>query len=102
MRDWKNIDWKNVRAVKLDVPPNTGDRMEKVWVFISRDAEGRENVCGSLMGPMGAQPLMTGNPKILELMKPIARDMALANEHTGRTIHLICFSNREEIVGWHQ
>lgn len=42
-------------------PPNDAPPVECVWMFVSRDKEGRENVCGSLMGDLGVQPLMTGN-----------------------------------------
>jgi hypothetical protein len=83
-------------------PPNDGPPMERVWAFVSRDAQGHENVCGVVLGPTGAQPLITGNPRVLEQFKGIAREIALATSNTndGRTIHLLSFSNREEVEGW--
>jgi hypothetical protein len=81
-------------------PPNTAPPVERVWMFVSRDEEGRENVCGSLMGALDSQPLMTGNPRVLELMKPFAQELAEACAGTGRTIHLLCFTNREELEDW--
>lgn len=80
-------------------PPNDGDPVERVWMFVSRDKQGRENVCGSLMGALGIQPLMTGNPKTLEVMKAAARALADATEGTGRTVHLLSFAGREEVEG---
>lgn len=80
-------------------PPNTAPPVERVWMFVSRDEEGRENVCGSLIGSLGTQPLMTGNPRVLELMKPFARELEEACP-AGRTIHLLCFTNREELEDW--
>jgi hypothetical protein len=79
-------------------PPNTGERVERVWMFVSRDAEGKENVCGAMLGVMGWQPFITGNPHILELMKAPARK--LAKSETGKTIHLLSFGVREEVEGW--
>jgi hypothetical protein len=73
--------------------------MEKIWVFVSRDKEDKENVCGSLSGALGKQPLMTGNAKTLELMKPLARALAAAAP-PDKTIHLLTFSNREEVTEW--
>jgi hypothetical protein len=34
-------------------PPNTTPPVERVWMFVSRDAAGQENVCGFLMGALG-------------------------------------------------
>ncbi len=83
-------------------PPNDGDGYNQVWAFISRDQDGKENVCGSLMGELGTQPMMTGNPKVLKLMTPMAQAMARQLKTSGSklTIHLVRFSKREEIEGW--
>lgn len=82
------------------VPPNTGPPIEKVWMFISRDKEGHENVCGGYMGALGTQPMITGNPRVLEIMRPIAAFLAEESEPLGRTIHLLEFTNRQEITEW--
>lgn len=82
------------------VPPNTEPPVQRVWMFVSRDEAGRENVCGVLMGSLGSQPLMTGNPRVLEMMKPAARMLAKESVGTGRTIHLLSFTNREELEDW--
>lgn len=86
----------------IDMPPNTGPKMTEIWAFVSRDQQGRENVCGASLGAPGSfdmQPLMSGNPKIIEIMKPIAK---VLQQHlpAGRTIHLLRFTNREEIQDW--
>jgi hypothetical protein len=80
--------------------PNDGPVIERVWMFVSRDKDGNENVMGSLMGRLGTQPLITGNPRILDLMKPLAAEAAQKCEGTGQTVHLISFSNRDEVEGW--
>jgi hypothetical protein len=81
-------------------PPNDLPVAERVWMFVSRDKQGRENVCGSLMGELGIQPLMTDSPRVLKLMMPWARRLAAECAGTDRTIHLLSFSHREEIEGW--
>lgn len=84
---------------EIDNPPNNAPPVERVWMFVSRDAEGMENVCGANMGAvLGWQPLITGNPKIHELHKVLARKFAGAV--TDKTIHLLVFTKREEIEGW--
>jgi hypothetical protein len=86
--------------VIVETPPNDAPAMDEVWVWVSRDKEGRENVCGSLIGSIGTQPLMTGNPRIFELMRPLAQELRAHAEATGRTIHLLRFSARQEIPEW--
>lgn len=82
------------------IPANDGPPMERVWAFVSRDTEGHENVCGIVMHPLGTQPMITGNPRVLEIMKGIARDIANDSKMTDRTIHLLSFTQREEVEGW--
>jgi hypothetical protein len=78
-------------------PPNTGASVERVWMFVSRDELGKENVCGFITA-LGATPMITGNPDKLENFKILAREIAATA--TGKTIHLLTFSNREELEGW--
>ena len=83
---------------EIDNPPNTAPPVERVWMFVSRDAEGRENACGARIGDLGWQPLITGNPKILEIHKVLARKFAYTVP--DKTIHLLVFTKREEIEEW--
>jgi hypothetical protein len=80
-------------------PPNDGPPVDCVWMFVSRDEQGRENVCGSLMGYLGTQPMITGNPRTLELMTTLAREMR-KQLPPDRTMHLLKFTNREEVENW--
>lgn len=81
-------------------PPNDAPPVKRVWMFVSRDKEGRENVCGSLMGELGIQPLMTGNKRVLKLMMPGALALAKECQGTDRTIELLVFTCRKEVVDW--
>src|SRR6266702_4610530 len=87
-----------IEVATVITPPNTRPPIEKVWVFISRDAEGREAVCGSIVGALGMQPLMTSNPDLMPHFLQAARILQQSN--TERTIHLVDFSRRREIVEW--
>lgn len=85
----------------IDNPPNTAPPVEKVWMFVSRDAEGHEHVCGAEIGFMGMQPLITGNEHMLEkVYKPLAVRTLPFMESTGKTLHLLEFSNRKEVTDW--
>jgi hypothetical protein len=86
--------------VMILTPANTAPPVKRVWMFVSRDAEGRENVCGSLMGELGIQPLMTGNPRLLKKFMPVARELARQCAGTERTIELLVFTCRKEVVDW--
>lgn len=84
----------------LLTPPNNGPEVKRVWMFVSRDKDGRENVCGSLMGSLGTQPLMTGNPRVLAKMIPVAQEIARMCEGTDRTTELLVFTCRKEVMDW--
>lgn len=78
-------------------PPNTCDPVERVWMFVSRDKLGKENACG-FVSALGPTPMITGNPAVLESFKILAREIASVD--SGKTIHLLSFTNREELEGW--
>jgi hypothetical protein len=84
----------------IDNPPNTGQPVERVWMFVSRDVDGRENVCGALIGEIGMQPLITANPRIHGMHRALAAHLRAAEPETGKTIHLLVFTHREEIEEW--
>ena len=86
--------------VFVETPANTAPPVEAVWMIVSRDQEGRENVCGSLLGPLGFTPFMTGNPAILERFRALIPNLARTAAQEGRTIHLLRFGQREEIESW--
>jgi hypothetical protein len=86
-------------ATIVKVTPNTGSPMKEVWAFVSRDKEGRENAIGCTLGPLGATPMITGNPDTLKIFKPLVAEVREAAKGV-QTIHLLHFTNREEIEEW--
>jgi hypothetical protein len=81
-------------------PPNSGPRMREVWAFVSRDALGRENVLGANFGGGEMVALMTGNPRMFEIFARYVLEFQVLLEAGDKTIHLLHFTNREEI-DWH-
>lgn len=79
---------------------NTAPPVREVWMFVSRDRDGQENTLGSVIGALGTQPLITGNPRVLEIFKAAAvrvREEMKKHPEAGQTIHLLRFTQREEV-----
>ena len=77
---------------------NTAPPMTEVWAFVSRDRDGNENIVGSLAGPMGVQPFLTGNRQVFGLFLELVREMrAQLPPDSPQTLHLLHFTNREEL-----
>jgi len=84
----------------VTLTPNTGPPMKEVWAFVSRDKEGRENVIGGVLGGgLGSIQLITGNPDTLKIFTRLAKEVEAAAAGV-QTIHLLHFTNREEIEEW--
>lgn len=85
----------------IENPPNTAPPVEKIWMFVSRDAQGHEHVCGAEIGGVGIQPMITGNERTLaRVFMPMALKTLPLMELTGKTLHLLEFTNRKEITDW--
>jgi hypothetical protein len=84
----------------VEVTPNTGPPIKEIFAFVSRDASGQENVIGGTVPGLGMIQLMTGNPKTFETFKRLVAEARPGLEAGGQTIHLLHFSNREEILKW--
>lgn len=80
--------------------PNDGPAIREIWAFVSRDSVGRENVIAGTLPIIGMTPLMTGNPKTFEIYKRIVRDALEQLEAGGQTIHLLRFTERQEVEPW--
>jgi hypothetical protein len=70
--------------------------INEIWAFVSVDPEdGYEGVISApLMGPGSQVPLIAADPKRLDSLWPIARNIAAV---TGVKCKLVKFWNREEI-----
>ena len=73
-------------------PPNTIPVISDLWVFLSIDARGNEGVCGAHT-PLGWTPLVTADPKLLDQLRPMAREIA---QRTGLRVRMVRFTQRVE------
>lgn len=74
-------------------PPNTLLSIDKLWAYVSRDADGNEGLCAASIHGM-LTPLIAADQARLSSITPIAEKVA---ELTGKTIVLVEFSSRTEL-----
>lgn len=75
-------------------PPNTL-RIDRIWMYVSRDEHGNEGVCaGPLMGPGSFVPLIAADQARLAQLTPMAEVIATM---TGKQVVLIEFTARTEL-----
>jgi hypothetical protein len=81
--------------------PNTLPPPQEIFAFDSRDPEGKEAICG-FESDWGMTAMVTCDKKLLEMVyAPQARRLKALEGTTGKTIHLLRFTSREEI-SWSQ
>ena len=74
--------------------PGNETTIEHVYVYLSIDAEGRNGIVATSMGPLGSTPMVTGSPRVAELMKPMAEQVARL---TGKTVALFSFKRDAQL-----
>lgn len=74
-------------------PPNTLLSIDRLWAYISRDAEGNEGLCAASINGM-LTPLIAADPARLANITPIAETLAAV---TGKTVVLVEFPVRTEL-----
>ena len=81
-----------------DIPPlhdpGNDHAIDELFVFMSIDDQGRHGILGGMMAGMGSIPLITGEAKIVEMMKPIAESVA---KRSGKNVGLFKFK-RDELI----
>ena len=80
----------------VHAPKNEMPRIDCLWAFLSVDeADGNEGVCAvNFPGLPGLTPLIAADQRRLDLITPIAEDLART---TGRVLRLVKFYNREVV-----
>lgn len=66
--------------------------IEKTYAFLAMEEDGEGVV--AMLTPEGWMPLMGGDPRKIELLKPVVQEIA---NKTGKEIKLCCFSERTDI-----
>jgi hypothetical protein len=77
-------------------PPNERE-LDELYAFLSVDDKGLRGIVAGLIPGIGAQPLITGSPTVLALMKRMAPKLA---KETGKRIALYKFKRGEELESW--
>lgn len=78
--------------IDLNPEPNNHDRIDAVWLVISSDETG-EGVCSIKMGDTWL-PLMAADQRRLEIIKPLAKQLAAT---VKKKLYLIRLDHRTEV-----
>jgi hypothetical protein len=69
--------------------------IQDLFVFLSVDKEGRKGICGKIIPNLGSTPLITGQPRVVEIMKDFARQISA---ETGKNIQLYRFKRAPDVL----
>jgi hypothetical protein len=82
------------KTVEIHDPGNESD-IEDLFVFMSVDEQGRKGICGGMFPGLGATPMVTAKPNIVEMMKETAQQLSRA---TGKRIQLYRFRRAPDVL----
>ncbi|MGC2080723.1 MAG: hypothetical protein WA728_32860 [Xanthobacteraceae bacterium] len=68
--------------------PGNEKMIEEVFAFMSIDEKGRNGIVASILPGLGSTPLVTASPRAVEMMKPLAEEIA---HRTGKPVGLFRF-----------
>jgi|HubBroStandDraft_1064217.scaffolds.fasta_scaffold228570_2 hypothetical protein len=85
---------KTTRHTEIHDPGNETD-IADLFVFLSVDNLGRKGICAHILPNLGSTPLITGSPRVVELMKGMARELSAA---TGKPIQLYRFKRVPDVL----
>lgn len=77
--------------------PGNEEKIERLYVFMSIDAEGRNGVVASILPGLGSTPMVTGKRSVAKSMIPLAEKIAA---RTGKAIGLYVFHRVESYDLW--
>jgi hypothetical protein len=80
---------------EYQTPPNEA-KIERVYAFLSVDADGFNGIVAGLMPGLGSTPLVTASRKLAQLLIPVAQEVA---DRTGLKVGLYAFK-REGDEDW--
>lgn len=74
--------------------PENEREIDELYVFCSVDDRGLRGIIAHVLPGLGSTPFVTGSPKAMEAMKPMARDIA---RQTGKRVVLYRFRRGDEL-----
>lgn len=78
---------------EFHTPPNS-ERIDKIYVGMSEDAQGKNGICAAVMPYVGSTPMVTASEKVLKVFREQA---GWAEQRTGIKIKFFEFHRGEEI-----
>jgi hypothetical protein len=83
-------------TVTIHAPENEGP-IDKLYVFMSTDENGRHGILADVIPPLGATPLVTGKLSLAEAMKPLAMGIA---RRSGKRVGMYVFERKAGDPTW--
>jgi hypothetical protein len=74
--------------------PGNEERIDRVYVFMSIDDEGRNGIVAEVLPGKGTTPLVTASLKGVEIMKKLAQQVA---ERTGKPVGMFAFRRETQL-----
>jgi len=74
--------------------PGNETEIEFLYAFMSIDDKGRHGVVAEILPGLGSTPLVTGSPKAVEYLKPVAQRVA---KRTGKKVGLFAFKRSHQL-----
>jgi hypothetical protein len=82
--------------IEIETPENEA-KIERLYVFMSVDEEGRNGIIAHVMPNLGSTPLVTGSRRVALKMIPMAEAVA---KLTGKKVILYVFNRAESYDLW--
>lgn len=74
--------------------PGNSEPIERLYVFLSIDDEGKNGIVASILPGLGSTPLVTGSRNAAGMLKPLAQDIA---NKTGKPVGLFAFRRETQL-----
>lgn len=76
------------------IDPPAKQPITEIFAYVSIDDHGNEGVCGMNAGALGWVPMVFGNARLAEVVRPAAQMIAT---ESGKVVRLVRFTTREEL-----
>lgn len=67
--------------------------MPRMWVFVSRDAKGKEGICSAALGGQHF-PMITGTERTMQMMEKYAQQL---RRLTGKQIFIVEYTRSHDV-----
>jgi len=85
---------RKMKSILIHAPINEQPQLNQIWAIVSVDEGGEGIVAAPTMQGVLTIPLITGEERLLDSMKAMARSVSAV---TGKKMRLVKFSQREVV-----